>query len=386
MRILIGSNVHWWNAEAAYASKIAQLLQQAGHKVFVLTRPDSLNSQKLGSLGLSLVEHINLNSNNPFQLFLSYQKLKKFIDEEQIDLINPHRSEGFPLFVFAARTVRSMRPEKSIAIVRTRGTTRPLRNHWLNRKMQMDWTDYHITAGEIVSQRLLSAVPQIGNKVKTIYFPAECSELPLKPEKDFRREFKIPENSSVLAVVGRIRPVKGQRVLLQGISELLSEFPDLVLLMPYRDTSEIEPEMTVLRTAINQLDLKDHVRLIPEREDILQIMEFADLGIVSSVDSEVICRVAMEFFSVATPVVAFPTGCLPEIIRQGQNGMLAKNKTSDALVIEIRNVLSNPELSDRISQGARRDAEVRFDPQIMLDKTLEVFESALLSCREQDRK
>ena len=381
MRILIGSNVHWWNAEAAYASKIAHLLQQAGHKVFVLTLPDSLNSQKLGSLGLSLVEHINLNSNNPFQLFLSYQKLKKFIDEEQIDLINPHRSEGLPLFVFAARAVRSMHPEKSIAIVRTRGTTRPLRNHWLNRKMLKDWTDYHITAGEIVSQRLLSAVPQIGNKVKTIYFPAECSELPLKPEKDFRREFKIPKNSSILAVVGRIRPVKGQRVLLQGICEMLSEFPDLVLLIPYRDTSENEPEMTALRTDINQLDLKDHVRLIPEREDILQIMEFADLGIVSSVDSEVICRVAMEFFSVATPVVAFPTGCLPEIIYHGQNGMLAKNKTSEALVVEIRNVLSNPELSDRISQGARRDAELRFDPQIMLDKSLEVFESALLSCR-----
>jgi len=386
MRILIGSNVHWWNAEAAYASKIAQLLQQAGHKVFVLTRPDSLNSQKLGSLGLSLVENINLNSKNPYQLYLSYQKLKKFIGDEQIDLINPHRSEGLPLFVFAARALRSIRLEKPIAIVRTRGTTRSLRNHWLNRKMQMDWTDYHITAGDIVSQRLLSAVPQIGKKVKTIYFPAECSKLPLKPEKDFRREFRIPENSRVLAVVGRIRPVKGQRVLLQGISELLSEFPDLMLLMPYRDTSENEPEMTAIRTAINQLNLRDHVRMIPEREDILQIMEFADLGIVSSVDSEVICRVAMEFFSVATPVVAFPTGCLPEIIRQGQNGMLAKNKTSNALAIEIRNVLSNPELSDRISQGARRDAEVRFNPQIMLDKTMEVFETALLSCREQDRK
>ena len=220
MKILIGSNVHWWNAEAAYAAKIAQLLQQAGHKVFVLTRPDSLNSLKLSSLGLSLVEHINLNSNNPFKLFLSYQKLKKFIYEEQIDLINPHCSEGLPLFIFAAHYVRSMRPEKPIAIVRTRGTTRPLRNHWLNRKMQTDWTDYHITAGKIVSQRLLNAVPQIGNKVKTIYFPAECSELPLKPEKDFRREFEIPENSRVLTIVGRIRPVKGHRILLQGFSEV----------------------------------------------------------------------------------------------------------------------------------------------------------------------
>jgi len=381
MKILVGSNVHWWNAEAAYAAKIAQLLQQAGHKVLVLTRPNSLNSKKLASLGLPLVEHINLNSNNPFQFFLSYQKLKKFIDEEQIDLINPHRSEGFPLFVFAARAVRSKRPEKPIAIVRTRGTTRTLRNHWLNRKMQMDWTDYHITAGEIVAQRLLSAVPRIGNKVKTIYFPAECSELPLKPEKDFRREFEIPENSRVLTIVGRIRPVKGHRILLQGFSELLSEFPDLVLLMPYRDTSENEPEMTALRTDINRLNLKDHLRLIPEREDILQIMEFTDLGIVSSVESEVICRVAIEFFSVATPVVALPTGCLPEIILHGQNGMLAKNKTSASLVVELRNVLSNPELLDRISQGARRDAEVRFDPQFMLDETLDVFESVLSFCR-----
>jgi len=382
MKILIGSNVHWWNAEAAYAAKIAHLLQQAGHKVFVLTRPDSLNSQKLASLGLPLVEHINLDSNNPFQLFLSFQKLKKFIYEEQIDLINPHRSEGYPLFVFATRALLSKRPGNPIAIVRTRGTTRPLRNHFLNRKMQTDWTDFHITAGEIVSQRLLSSVPQIGNKVKTIYFPAVCSELPLKPEKDFRREFEIPKNSRVLAVVGRIRPVKGQRVLLQGFSELLSKFPELVLLMPYRDTSEDEPEMTELRTDINRMNLKDHVRVIPEREDILQIMEFADLGIVSSVESEVICRVAMEYFSVATPVVAFPTGCLPEIICNGQNGMLAKNKTSEALVEELRNVLTNPVLLEKISQGARRDAEVRFDPQIMLDATLEVFESALLSCRE----
>ena len=70
MKILIGSNVHWWNAEAAYAAKIAQLLHQAGHDVFILTRPDSLNSKKLANLGLTLVEHINLNSKNPLQIFL----------------------------------------------------------------------------------------------------------------------------------------------------------------------------------------------------------------------------------------------------------------------------------------------------------------------------
>ena len=47
MRILIGSNVHWWNAEAAYAATVAEALQEAGHDVWVLTRPDSLNAERL---------------------------------------------------------------------------------------------------------------------------------------------------------------------------------------------------------------------------------------------------------------------------------------------------------------------------------------------------
>lgn len=377
MKILIGSNVHWWNAEAAYAATIAQLLKQAGHTVFVLTIPDSLNAKNLKQLDLRLVTHINLNSKNPFRLLKAYRKLKKFLLEEQIDLINPHRSEGFPLFVFTARASRTFHPESPIPVIRTRGTTRPLLQHWLNRKMHTDWTECYITAGEIVAERLLNAVSISPEKLKTIYYPVDCPELPLHPPIDYRNEFEIPQKAKVLAVVGRIRPVKGQRILLQCLSQLLTDFPDLVLLMPYRDTVKNEPEMQALHNDIRRLKLKAHVRLITEREDIRQLMEFADAGVVSSVESEVICRVAVEFFSVATPVVAFPTGCLPEIVQHEKNGMLAKLKTAEALTDELRKILSNPKLCNRLGRGARRDAEIRFNPQKMLSETLKVFEHAL---------
>ena len=147
--------------------------------------------------------------------------------------------------------------------------------------------------------------------------------------------------------------------------------------MPYRDTVKNEPEMQALHNDIRRLKLKAHVRLITEREDIRQLMEFADAGVVSSVESEVICRVAVEFFSVATPVVAFPTGCLPEIVQHEKNGMLAKLKTAEALTDELRKILSNPKLCNRLGRGARRDAEIRFNPQKMLSETLKVFEHAL---------
>jgi Glycosyl transferases group 1. len=50
-------------------------------------------------------------------------------------------------------------------------------------------------------------------------------ELPLYPFKDYRKEFSIKNGSHIFAVVGRIRPVKGQRIILQSFSELLKEFP-----------------------------------------------------------------------------------------------------------------------------------------------------------------
>jgi len=292
-------------------------------------------------------------------------------------LINPHRSEGFPLFVFAARSLSTNRIENHIPVIRTRGTTRPLLQHWLNLKMHIDWTANYITAGKIVAERLLDAVPISPERLKTIYYPVECSNLPLKPPADYRTEFEIPQKAKVLAVVGRIRPVKGQRILLQSLSQLLTEFPDLVLLIPYRDTTSNEPEMQALHNDIRRFKLEAHVRLITVREDIRQLMRFADVGVVSSVESEVICRVAVEFFSVATPVVAFPTGCLPEIIRHGENGYLAETKTAESLTAELRKILVNSELCQQLGQEARRDAETRFNPQIMLTETLKVFEQAL---------
>ena len=135
MRILIVSNIRWWNAEAAYAATIANLLNMSGHSVFVLTCPGSINEKNLKELGLKLVTQIDLNDRNPFKLFLSYRRLKKFLFEEHIELINAHLSEGYPLLVLAARALRILNPDNPLPVIRTRGTTRTVTKHWLSKKM-----------------------------------------------------------------------------------------------------------------------------------------------------------------------------------------------------------------------------------------------------------
>ena len=377
MRILITSNVRWWNAEAAYVAILARELLNAGHKVWVLTLPNSLNETKLRNWNLPIITDIPLSSSNPWQLWRAYQRLKSLIEEQQIQIVNAHRSEGFPLLVLLRQRL------KSFALIRTRGTTRPLRDRWLNRRLHEDWIESVIVPAQVIASQLRQVLNLPPERLHVIYYPVNPSTIGVKGESEAQQSrlecldrLGIPKHCRVIGIVGRIRPVKGQRILLKSFVALRKRFPDIVLLMLYRDTNETEAEWQGLLQDLVESNLLQSVYLYGYREDVLEIMRHTDIGVVSSVDSEVICRVAVEFFSVGTPVVAFPTGALPEIIQDGVTGRIAKDKSAEALAETLEWMLESPERIAEFGQNARQQSLERFDPNKLLEQTLSVYEQS----------
>jgi len=377
MRILITSNVRWWNAEAAYAATLARELLNAGHKVWVLTLPNSLNETKLRSWNLPIITDIPLSSSNPWQLWQAYRRLQSLIEEQQIQVVNAHRSEGFPLLVLLRQRL------KSFALIRTRGTTRPLRDHWLNRKLHEDWIESVIVPAQVIASQLRQVLNLPSERLQVIYYPVNPSSIDSQGESEAQQSrlecldrLGIPRQCRVIGIVGRIRPVKGQRILLKSFATLRKRFPDIVLLMLYRDTNESEAEWQGLLQDLVESNLQQSVYLYGYREDVLEIMRHTDIGVVSSVDSEVICRVAVEFFSVGKPVIAFPTGALPEIIQDGVTGRIAKDKSAEALAEILEWMLESPERISEFGKNARQQSLERFDPNKLLEQTLSVYEQS----------
>ena len=375
MRILITSNVRWWNAEAAYAATLARELLNAGHKVWVLTLPNSLNETKLRNWNLPIITDIPLSSSNPWRLWRAYQQLQSLIEEQQIQIVNAHRSEGFPLLVLLRQRL------KSFALIRTRGTTRPLRDHWVNRKLHEDWIEAVIVPAQVIASQLRQVLNLPPERLQVIYYPANSRLIGSQGESEAQQSrlecldrLGIPEHCRVIGIVGRIRPVKGQRILLKSFVALRKHFPDIVLLMLYRDTNETEAEWQGLLQDLAESNLQQNVYLYGYREDVLEIMRHTDIGVVSSVDSEVICRVAVEFFSVGTPVVAFPTGALPEIVQDGVTGRIAKDKSAEALAEILEWMLESPKCIAEFGKNARQQSLERFDPNKLLQQTLSVYE------------
>jgi glycosyltransferase involved in cell wall biosynthesis len=64
-----------------------------------------------------------------------------------------------------------------------------------------------------------------------------------------------------------------------------------------------------------------------------------DLLVVPSSDVDSTPRVVIEAFSGGIPVVAFPSGGIPEILEDGRTGFLAARATPAALAARIRSVL-----------------------------------------------
>ncbi|MCZ6557410.1 MAG: glycosyltransferase family 4 protein [SAR324 cluster bacterium] len=376
MNVLLSSCVHWWNAEAAYAAVLAEQLLAAGHRVTVWTQAGTHNARELERRGLPIETSIPVPGGNLLGWRSTLAGLAALQARQGTEIVNVFRSAEFPFHLWAARHERGPR------VVRTRGTARPIRSGWLNRKMHRDWCGGLIASSEAVRRQMGSALDLPEERIRTIYYPIDlpdpgqltrCETARL----DFLEELGIRDSRLLLGIVGRLYPEKGHARLLAALEKIVPAFPNVLLLILAKSAPGEDPERPALEKQVRELGLENHVRFIGFREDIRQLMSWFDIGVIPSLDSEVNCRVAVELFSVGTPVVAFPTGALPEVVEHELSGLVTATHSEEDLSEALMRLGADADLRKRLGQGARVQAERRFSPKGFLEDTLQVFEAAL---------
>ena len=99
------------------------------------------------------------------------------------------------------------------------------------------------------------------------------------------------------------------------------------------------------------------------------------MGVIPSLASEVNCRVAVEFFSSSIPVVAFPTGTLPDLIQHQVNGCLCAEKTAEELSEKLNWILADESRRIKTGQAALQSYQNEFTLEKLAQKTLEFYRS-----------
>lgn len=138
-----------------------------------------------------------------------------------------------------------------------------------------------------------------------------------------------------MGVVSRIEPEKGQLEFVQAVRYLAREFPDgrfLIVGAPIFSNSDYRDKVV---KAASRLPIE----FTGWRSDSKSVLDDIDLLVVPSAQVDCTPRVILEAFTAGVPVVAFPSGGIPELVSDGQTGFLTTSSTPHALATRIRTIL-----------------------------------------------
>jgi glycosyltransferase involved in cell wall biosynthesis len=156
-------------------------------------------------------------------------------------------------------------------------------------------------------------------------------------------------------MLGRIAPEKGHLDFVRAAHKICRSFPlsqFVVYGAPLFSGSRYESE--IRRIAAAGVEFRGWT------DDVSTALHDIDILAVPSVAVESTPRVILEAMSAGTPVVAYPSGGIPELIRTGETGLLAADSHPEALVGSISELQTNRDLMRRLAANARCEWERRF--------------------------
>jgi glycosyltransferase involved in cell wall biosynthesis len=174
-----------------------------------------------------------------------------------------------------------------------------------------------------------------------------------------------------VATLGRIAPEKGQLEFVRAARILSTTAPGLRFTVCGAPLFSSQGYFEQVRREAEGLP----VAFPGWTHNVPQWLEDVDLLVVPSAASDNIPRVILEAFAAGVPVLAFPSGGIPELIENRSTGFLVHERSAESLAQAIAGAVRSPELLARISAAAHARWAKHF--------TLERFQSELCGTVEE---
>lgn len=149
--------------------------------------------------------------------------------------------------------------------------------------------------------------------------------------------------------VGRLTTAKALPTAIEAVAQVLEA--RLVLVGDGPDRADLE-RLVGASVAADRIEFRGAL----PRDEALRVVAGAHGGLLSS-DWENLPHSAVEALSVGVPVVATSVGGVPEVVHDGENGLLVPPGRPEELAAAIRRLLEEPGLRERLAAGARPSVE-----------------------------
>lgn len=214
------------------------------------------------------------------------------------------------------------------------------------------------------------------SKVTLVYNGVSFEQAAANPalEAQLRQKYGVKPTAPIVAQVTNLTPVKGCEDFVHAAAQVHKAIPEAVFLLvggaPYPDYHQ------KILDLITHCGMETYFFLTGFRQDVMDIFKAIDLLVLPS-SYEPFGRVAIEAMLAGRPVVGSAVDGIPEIIIDGETGLLAPPQSPDRLAQAIITILQDPELASRMGAAGYARAREHFSSEQYRNKIQKIYEAVM---------
>jgi glycosyltransferase involved in cell wall biosynthesis len=354
IRVLHVDTERGWRGGERQTLWLAAEMAKRGHESVVAARQGEPLAARASAAGLSVVDCRPVSELDPRAAW----RLRREILSRRIDVVHAHTAHAVAIGAMATLAT-------GVPLVVARRVDFPLRGN----------------AGTRWKYGRAARIVAVSNAVANVLVAGGVarSRIDVVPDGvDLRRTVE-PATAATLAACG----VAPNRPLVVQVAQLVGHKDpvNFVRAMAYANRGStklqallvgdgpLRPEVT---DEIRRLSLVDVIHLTGFRDDADSLLAAASVACLSSRE-EGMGSVLLDAMAFGRPIAATIAGGIPEVVVDGESGLLAERENPEALGAAIARLANDRALSDRLAEGGRRRVR-EFSVERMTDRTIAIYE------------
>ena len=333
-------------------------LRALGHRTMLVANPNGVLRQRAKE-GLDLLP---LAPRTEMDLNAAW-RLSRVLKQLRPDVLHAHDPHGVAMAALALSMSTELAKPPLVA---SRRVDFHLRGNSLSR-WKYRQVDCFICASATIRQMLISdGVPDV--RAVVVHEGIDLEHVNAAPPTNIHEDLRLPHGAPVVGNVAALVPHKGQRHLVEAATLVLPQVPDARFVIA--GEGELRP---ALERQIKEHHLEKHVLLAGFRPDVLSLHKAFDIFVMSSI-TEGLGTSLLDAMACGKPIVATRAGGIPEVVVDGETGILVAPRDDRALASAIVALLKDESLRRRMGEAGLARVRAHFSAERMVQDTLRVYQ------------